>query len=62
MLKEKKNSVSINTCIGEELFELLETFCAVTGQSKTVAIERAIEEYCSTDSVTKIKSKDSLGD
>lgn len=53
MLKEKKNSASINICIGEDLFNLLEMFCAVTGQSKTVAVERAIEEYCFQNSVSK---------
>lgn len=46
MLKNKKDSVSINTCVGEELFNMLEMFCAITGQSKTTAVERAIEAYC----------------
>ena len=50
MLKDRKDSVSINTCVGEELFNVLELFCAITGQSKTVAVERAIEAYCSNDS------------
>lgn len=59
MLKGKKDSVSINTCIGEELFDLLEMFCAVTGQSKTVAIERAIEKYC-YDTVANTDSDKSL--
>ena len=43
----KKDSVSINICVGDELFEMLNQFCAITGQSKTVAIERAILAYCS---------------
>lgn len=43
----KKDSVSINICVGDELFEMLNQFCAITGQSKTVAIERAILTYCS---------------
>lgn len=47
--KKKKDSVSIHTCIGEELSEILIQFCAITGQSKTVALERAIEAYCKTD-------------
>lgn len=48
--KQKKNSVSIHTCIGEELSNLLIQFCAITGQSKTVALERAIEAYCKSSS------------
>jgi hypothetical protein len=46
--KKRKDSVSIHTCIGEELSEILIQFCAITGQSKTVALERAIEAYCKT--------------
>ena len=44
--KVKKDSVSINACIGDDLFQTLELFCAITGQSKTIAVERAIEAYC----------------
>ena len=43
---DKKESVSINICIGPELFDLLTKYCAITGQSKTIAVERAIEAYC----------------
>lgn len=43
---KKKDSVSITTRIGKELFDTLERFCAATGQSKTVAVERAIRMYC----------------
>ena len=44
--KGKKESVSVTTCIGAELFDTLERYCAATGQSKTVALERAIAAYC----------------
>ena len=44
---EKKESVSINICIGTELFDMLTEYCSITGQSKTIAVERAIEAYCS---------------
>jgi hypothetical protein len=54
--KKKKNSISIHTCIGEELSEMLIQFCAITGQSKTVALERAIEAYCKTDTNNNIVS------
>ena len=39
--------VSINARIGPELVKLLEEHCERTGQSKTVAVERAILAYCS---------------
>ncbi len=44
--EKKKDGVSITTCIGTELFAMLESFCEATGQSKTIAIERAIRQYC----------------
>lgn len=43
---KQKDSVSVNACIGSDLFRELEELCAVTGQSKTVAVERAIRAYC----------------
>lgn len=46
MQRDKKDSVSITTYVGRELFDMLDAFCAKTGQSKTVAVERAIEKYC----------------
>ena len=39
--------VSINARIGADLVRLLEEHCERTGQSKTVAVERAILAYCS---------------
>lgn len=51
---KKKNAVSINVCVGQDLFDMLTEFCAITGQSKTVAIERAINIYCSNDSDNNI--------
>lgn len=46
MAADKKDSVSINICVGDSLFDMLSRFCAITGQSKTVAVERAILMYC----------------
>lgn len=46
----KKESVSITTCIGRDLFEKLNKFCSMTGQSKTIAVERAIKAYCQDNS------------
>ena len=42
----RKDSVSLNARIGPELFDLLERYCAETGQPKTVAVERALRAYC----------------
>ena len=44
--KGKKDSVSVNACIGKDLFRMLEELCELTGQSKTVAVERAVKAYC----------------
>lgn len=44
--RQKKDSVSVNACIGTDLFLMLEALCEATGQSKTVAVERAIRSYC----------------
>ena len=43
---KRKDSVSLNARIGSELFGLLERYCLVTGQPKTVAVERALRAYC----------------
>lgn len=45
--ERRKDGVSVNACIGQELFSALEQLCAVMGQSKTVAVERAIRAHCS---------------
>lgn len=44
--RQKKDSVSVNACIGTDLFRMLEALCEATGQSKTVAVERAVRAYC----------------
>lgn len=43
---KRKNSVSLNAYIGRPLLDMLEAVCRETGQSKTVAIERAILAAC----------------
>ena len=43
---KRKNSVSVNAHIGRPLLDMLEAVCLLTGQSKTVAVERAIMAYC----------------
>lgn len=42
----KKNGHFINVKLQADLYEKLCMFCDLSGQSKTVAVERAIEEYC----------------
>lgn len=42
MPREAKNGRYVNANISAEAFEALERHCARSGQSKTVAIERAI--------------------
>lgn len=44
--KVKKDSVSITACVGKEIFGMLDRYCIATGQSKTIAVERAIKAYC----------------
>lgn len=43
---KRKDSVSVNAYIGRPLLDMLEAACMLTGQSKTVAVERAIRMYC----------------
>lgn len=47
--KPRKDGVPVNARIGPVLVRMLDAACAVTGQSKTVAVERAIAAYCRDD-------------
>ena len=40
-----KTAHPVSFRIDEEMFSLLEKFCNDSGQSKTVAVERALKEY-----------------
>ena len=48
---KRKDGVSVNARIGAALFAELERLCDETGQSKTVAVERAIRAYCAPPAV-----------
>jgi hypothetical protein len=45
MARPKKNGTYLNVCIETPIYERLEAMCAAAGQSKTVAVERALTAY-----------------
>ncbi len=47
MARIKKNGIYLNVCIKAEIYEELDKFCAEVGQTKTGAVERALDEYIS---------------
>lgn len=45
MARVKKNGTYLNVCIETSIYESLTKMCTEVGQSKTVAVERALTEY-----------------
>lgn len=45
MPRAKKNGTYLNVCIEASIYDELSKICAEAGQSKTVAVERALTEY-----------------
>lgn len=45
MARPKKNGTYLNVCIEKSIYEELEQFCEEAGQTKTIAVERALAEY-----------------
>ena len=45
MAGPKKNGTYLNVCIETPIYERLEKFCEDAGQTKTVAVERALTAY-----------------
>lgn len=45
MARPKKNGKYLNVCIQEEIYQKLEDFCSEAGQTKTIAVERALMQY-----------------
>lgn len=45
MAGPKKNGTYLNVCIETPLYERLEALCEDAGQTKTVAVERALALY-----------------
>lgn len=45
MARPKKNGTYLNVCIETSIYEQLNELCVEAGQSKTVAVERALTDY-----------------
>lgn len=45
MAKPKKNGTYLNVCIDKAVYGRLNSFCEDVGQTKTVAVERALIAY-----------------
>lgn len=45
MARPKKNGTYLNVCIETPIYERLESFCIDAGQTKTIAVERALSAY-----------------
>ena len=45
MPRQKKNNVPVSFRLEKEIFDRLEQFCEDSGQSKKVAVERALDGY-----------------
>ena len=45
MGRPKKNGTYLNICIETPIYERLEALCVDAGQTKTVAVERALMAY-----------------
>ncbi len=45
MLKTKKETKNFACKFDRVIFEKLEEFCTISGQSKTAVVERAVEKY-----------------
>lgn len=45
MARPKKNGTYLNVCIETPIYEKLERLCEDAGQTKTVAVERALTLY-----------------
>lgn len=45
MARPKKNGTYLNVCIETAIYNQLVQFCDEAGQTKTIAVERALAEY-----------------
>jgi predicted DNA-binding protein len=45
MAREKKHAKAFGCKFDREIFEKLEEYCKISGQNKTMVVERAVEKY-----------------
>lgn len=45
MAREKKDAKAFGCKFDREIFERLEEYCKISGQNKTMVVERAVEKY-----------------
>lgn len=57
MARPKKNGTYLNVCIETSIYERLEALCEDAGQTKTVAVERALIAYLDDYAETQRKLK-----
>ena len=62
MARAKKNGTYLNVCIETSIYKRLENLCADAGQTKTVAVERALTAYLDDyeEKQKKLKELDSV--
>ena len=58
MARPKKNGTYLNVCIETPIYERLESLCEDAGQTKTVAVERALLLYLDDYEVKQKKLKE----
>ena len=58
MARPKKNGTYLNVCIETSIYERLEALCDDAGQTKTVAVERALTAYLDDYAETQRKLKE----
>lgn len=65
MVKQKKDSKTLNCNIERAIYEQLEQYCDEVGQTKTMAVERILKQffdtYYATSSTRKEDDHDKLG-
>ena len=45
MSREKKDGINFGCKLDRKIFEQLEEYCKISGQSKTGVVERALQKY-----------------
>ena len=46
MSRARKDGKYVNANINKDIYQLLEDWCNMSGQTKTAAVERALKQYC----------------